>query len=87
MILAIIGYIIFGLIVGLIARLLMPGRDPMGLVATTLLGIAGSFVGGLLARALFNDNNGVGWIGAIIGAMLLLLLYRAVTSRRRGYLA
>ena len=78
----IIGFIIFGLIVGLLARFLLPGRDPIGIIGTILLGIAGSFVGGFLAKALFNDNDGVGYIGAIIGAMLLLLLYRAVTGRR-----
>ena len=78
----IIGFIIFGLIVGLLARFLLPGRDPLGIIGTILLGMAGSFVGGFLAKALFNDNDGVGYIGAIIGAMLLLLLYRAVTGRR-----
>jgi uncharacterized membrane protein YeaQ/YmgE (transglycosylase-associated protein family) len=79
---AIIAFIIFGFIVGLLARFLLPGRDPMGIVGTIVLGVAGSFVGGFLARALFNDNSGVGFVGATIGAVLLLLLYRAVTSRR-----
>ena len=79
---AIIGFIIFGFVVGLLARFLLPGRDPMGILGTTVLGVAGSFVGGLLAKALFNDNNGVGFVGAIIGAVLLLLVYRAVTGRR-----
>ena len=74
--------LIVGLIVGAIARLLMPGRDPIGLLGTILLGIAGSFVGGFLARALFNDQK-VGFIGSVIGAMLLLLLFRAVLGGHR----
>src|SRR6059058_3228168 len=80
---AIIVFIVFGLLVGLVARLLVPGRDPIGLIGTILLGIAGSFVGGFLARALFNDQS-VGFIGSVIGAMLLLLLFRAVLGRHRG---
>jgi uncharacterized membrane protein YeaQ/YmgE (transglycosylase-associated protein family) len=79
---SIILFIIFGFIVGLVARFLLPGRDPMGFIATTILGMVGSFVGGMLAKALFNDNDGVGFIGAVIGAVLCLLLYRAVTGRR-----
>ena len=82
MILAIIGFIIFGLIAGALARLLVPGPDPMGVGGTILLGIVGSLVGGLLARMLFNDNNGVGLIGAVIGSIIVLLIYRAVTGSR-----
>ena len=79
-----IGWIIFGLIVGAIAKLLMPGRDPGGWIVTILLGVAGSFVGGWLAKYLMGGGGGpAGWIGAIIGAMVLLLIYRLVVGRRR----
>ena len=78
----IIGMIVVGLIVGALARLLMPGRDPMGIGATILLGIVGALIGGGIWRALFGDSDGVEWIGSILGAMLVLYLYRMVTSRR-----
>jgi uncharacterized membrane protein YeaQ/YmgE (transglycosylase-associated protein family) len=76
--------IIFGLIVGAIAKLLMPGRDPGGWIVTILLGIAGSLVGGFIGRALGmgNGDNWAGWIGSIIGAMILLFIYRMVVGRR-----
>jgi uncharacterized membrane protein YeaQ/YmgE (transglycosylase-associated protein family) len=79
-----LGMIIFGLIVGAIAKLLMPGRDPGGWIVTILLGIAGSLVGGLLGRALGmgSGDNWAGWIGSIIGAMILLFIYRIVAGRR-----
>ena len=80
----IIGWIVFGLIVGALAKLLMPGRDPGGWIVTILLGIAGSFVGGFLGQMLFqNAGDMAGWIGSIIGAMILLLIYRMVVGRRR----
>jgi uncharacterized membrane protein YeaQ/YmgE (transglycosylase-associated protein family) len=80
----ILGWIIFGLIVGALAKLLMPGRDPGGWIVTILLGIAGSFVGGFLARALLGGaDSTAGWIGSIIGAMVLLLIYRLIIGRRR----
>ena len=72
--------IIVGLIAGALAKLIMPGRDPGGIIVTILLGIAGSLVGGFL----FGGTDGrVGIIGSIVGAMLLLLLYRLVIGRRR----
>ncbi len=67
--------LIVGLIVGAIAKLLMPGNDPGGWIMTIVLGIAGSFVGNLIAGAL-GMASPVGWIGSILGAMLLLLVYR-----------
>ena len=80
----ILGWILFGLVVGAIAKFLMPGRDPGGWIVTILLGIAGSFVGGFLASALTGrDNSTAGWIGSIIGAMALLLIYRLIVGRRR----
>lgn len=79
-----IGWIVFGLIVGAIAKLLMPGRDPGGWIVTILLGVAGSFVGGWLAKMLMGGAGGpAGWIGAIVGAIVLLLIYRMVVGRRR----
>ena len=86
MITAIIGWIIFGLVVGLIARALMPGPQPMGFIMTALLGIAGSFVGGWLGTLLFGTgrpdaSNAAGWIGSILGALLLLFLYGMMAKR------
>ena len=80
----IIGWILFGLVVGAIAKFLMPGRDPGGWIVTILLGIAGSFVGGFLATAIMGRNEQTaGWIGSIIGAMALLFIYRLIVGRRR----
>ena len=84
---AIITWIIFGAIVGIIARFLMPGRDPMGWVATIVLGIVGSFVGGYLGQLLFQGNASLpppsaGWIGSIIGALIVLAIYRYTQGRR-----
>lgn len=80
----ILWWVIFGLIVGAIAKLLMPGRDPGGWIVTILLGIAGSFVGGFLGRMLMGGaGNTAGWIGSIIGAIILLAIYRLIVGRRR----
>ena len=80
----IIGWLLFGLVVGAIAKFLMPGRDPGGWIVTILLGVAGSFVGGFLATAILGRNDQTaGWIGSIIGAMVLLLIYRMIVGRRR----
>ena len=78
---AIIGFLIIGLLAGALARLLVPGRDPMGIVGTLVLGLAGSFVGGFLAKVLFNDDK-IGLFGSVVGAIILLLIYNAVTRRR-----
>jgi uncharacterized membrane protein YeaQ/YmgE (transglycosylase-associated protein family) len=81
---AIIGFLIIGLVAGLLARLLVPGRDPMGLLATLVLGVVGSFIAGFLAKVLFNDSDGVGLIGSVIGAVIALLIWRAFVSRRQS---
>ena len=78
----IIVLVIIGLICGAIARLLMPGRDPIGIFSTIVLGIAGSFVGGFLASMLGHGEQTAGWIGSIIGAMVLLFVYRLIVGRR-----
>jgi uncharacterized membrane protein YeaQ/YmgE (transglycosylase-associated protein family) len=78
-----IGWILFGLVVGAIAKFLMPGRDPGGWIVTILLGIAGSFVGGFLATTLMGrEQQSAGWIGSIIGAIALLFIYRLIVGRR-----
>jgi len=86
MVMAIIGWIIFGLVVGLIARALMPGPQPMGFVLTALLGIAGSFIGGWLGTLLFgagqpDASQAAGWIGSILGALILLFAYGMLSRR------
>ncbi len=80
----IIWMIIIGFAAGVIAKLLMPGKDPGGLVVTTLLGIAGSLLAGFLGRAVgwYSEGRGPGLIGSVIGAFLLLGLYRLITRRR-----
>ena len=76
-------WIIIGGIAGGIAKLLMPGRDPGGWIVTILLGVAGSFVGGFLASTLMGrQEQTAGWIGSIIGAIVLLFIYRLIVGRR-----
>jgi uncharacterized membrane protein YeaQ/YmgE (transglycosylase-associated protein family) len=77
--------LIIGLVVGAIAKLLMPGRDPGGMIVTLLIGVAGALLAGFLGRALGWYNNpgeGPGIIASFIGAMLLLLIYRLFIGRR-----
>ena len=78
----ILTWILFGLVVGIIAKLLMPGRDPGGFIITILLGIAGAFVGTWIGRLIWGSNYLAGWILSILGAMLLLLIYRMIASKR-----
>lgn len=79
-----LGWIVFGLIVGLVAKLLMPGRDPGGFIVTMLLGIVGAIVGGLIGRALgwYGPNEGAGFLMSLLGAVLLLVAYRKFFVRR-----
>ena len=74
----ILGWIVFGLIVGAVAKLLMPGRDPGGIIVTMVLGIVGALLGGFIGRALgmYNANEGAGFIMALIGAVVVLAIYR-----------
>ena len=80
----VIGWIVFGLIVGFIAKLLMPGRDPGGFIITMLLGIAGAVIGGMLGRALgwYGPNEGAGFLMSLVGSVLLLVLYRTLFVRK-----
>lgn len=80
----IIGTIIFGLIVGFVAKLLMPGKDPGGVIITILLGIVGSVVGRWLGQALglYGPDDAAGFLMSLVGAVVLLAIYRAATKRR-----
>jgi len=83
---SIVLWILFGLIVGVIAKLLTPGREPGGFVATTLLGIAGALVGGFLGRVLGiypSYQSTGGFFTSILGAAVLLLIYQAIVARKR----
>ncbi|MDQ6938559.1 MAG: GlsB/YeaQ/YmgE family stress response membrane protein [Verrucomicrobiota bacterium] len=74
---------LIGLVVGAIAKLLMPGRDPGGCFVTILLGIAGAWLGSFLGRFIFqNPGYAAGWIMSIVGAMILLLIYRLIFGRK-----
>lgn len=80
-------FILIGLVAGAIARLVLPGRDPIGIIGTALLGIAGAVIGGLVVNALTDENNGVGFIGAVVTAVALLFLYRKFTYGRSTHSA
>ncbi len=80
-----IAFLIVGLIAGFIARALVPGPDPMGWLGTMILGIVGSFVGGTLAALLFGgsiDISASGLVGSVIGAIIVLLVWRSMGGRR-----
>jgi len=82
---SIITTLIVGLIVGALAKLVMPGKDPGGIIVTILLGVAGAFIGGWIGHALgwYSAGEGPGIIVSIIGALILLGIYRMVIGRRR----
>ena len=77
-------WIIFGAVVGVVAKLLMPGRDPGGFFMTIILGIAGALLGGFLGRALglYREGDPVGFVMALVGAMILLVAYRVIGRGR-----
>ncbi|HEV3345720.1 MAG TPA: GlsB/YeaQ/YmgE family stress response membrane protein [Methylomirabilota bacterium] len=79
----IIGWILFGLAVGIVAKFLMPGRDPGGFFITVLLGIVGSLVGGFLGRLVgwYGDGDPVGFVMAVVGSIVLLAAYRSTMGR------
>ena len=80
----ILGWILFGLVVGAIAKLVMPGRDPGGIIVTMLLGIAGAVLGGFVGRALgwYGEGEAAGFVMSFFGAVLLLAVYRMAVRRR-----
>lgn len=90
MVLHIIWMIVLGLVVGLVARLIVPGRQPLGWIATAALGILGAYVGGTLGSLVFPPHLFTitppikhSFLGALVGAVLLLVIYKLVTSRTR----
>ncbi|MEO6872407.1 MAG: GlsB/YeaQ/YmgE family stress response membrane protein [Chthoniobacterales bacterium] len=80
---ALIWTLIIGLVIGAIAKLLMPGKDPGGCIITMLIGIAGAFVGTWLGRLFWGQTYAAGIIMSIIGAMILLLIYRLIIGKKR----
>jgi uncharacterized membrane protein YeaQ/YmgE (transglycosylase-associated protein family) len=80
----VLGWIVFGLIVGAIAKLVMPGRDPGGIIVTMLLGIVGAVLGGFVGRAMgmYGPNDSAGLIMSILGAVVVLFIYRMAIGRR-----
>jgi uncharacterized membrane protein YeaQ/YmgE (transglycosylase-associated protein family) len=80
----ILSWIVFGLIVGLLAKLVMPGHDPGGIIVTMLLGIAGAFIGGWVGQTLgvYRPGQPAGWLMSIVGAIILLAIYRMAFRRR-----
>jgi uncharacterized membrane protein YeaQ/YmgE (transglycosylase-associated protein family) len=82
---SILGWVLFGLVVGALAKLVMPGRDPGGIIVTMLLGIAGAVLGGFIGRALglYGEGEAAGFVMSFLGAVGLLALYRVMIGRRR----
>jgi len=80
----ILSWIVFGLVVGIIAKLLTPGKDPGGFIVTILLGIAGALLGGFIGRAMgfYGPDQTAGWLMSIAGSIVLLILYRLIVRRR-----
>jgi uncharacterized membrane protein YeaQ/YmgE (transglycosylase-associated protein family) len=83
---SIIGWILFGLIVGIVAKLIMPGPDPGGMVVTILVGIVGALIGGFIGRMLgwYGEGDPVGFIMAVIGAIVVLFGYRKISRTSQG---
>jgi uncharacterized membrane protein YeaQ/YmgE (transglycosylase-associated protein family) len=82
---SIIAMLVIGLLVGIVAKFLLPGDDPGGFIVTTLIGIAGSFAAGYIGRSAgwYDEGEPVGFIASVIGAIVLLLLYRMLFGRKR----
>ena len=81
---SVIGWILFGLVVGIVGKLLMPGRDPGGFILTILLGVAGALFGGFVGQSLgfYQEGEPAGFLMAVVGSIVLLLLYRMFVGRR-----
>jgi uncharacterized membrane protein YeaQ/YmgE (transglycosylase-associated protein family) len=84
--LGILGWIIFGLIAGVVAKLLMPGRDPGGFIVTIVLGVAGALLGGFVGQTLgfYREGEAAGFLMSVVGAILLLVLYRMFMRPKRA---
>lgn len=82
-----IGWLLFGLVAGVVAKLMMPGRDPGGWIVTILLGMAGAAVGGFIGRAagFYTEGQPAGFLMAVVGAVILLAMYRLLTSRTAAH--
>jgi uncharacterized membrane protein YeaQ/YmgE (transglycosylase-associated protein family) len=83
-----IGFILVGLVVGFLARAILPGADPIGILGTLIVGIVGGLLGGFLFGSVFESGGSEGvdwmdWLGAVIGAIVVLLIYRAFAGKRR----
>ena len=80
----IIAWIIIGLLAGAIAKLLMPGKDPGGCIVTIILGVAGAVLAGFIGKSVgwYNEGEAAGFIAAIVGAIVILLIYRLILRRR-----
>ena len=80
----VLGWILFGLIVGVLAKLIMPGRDPGGFLVTIAIGIVGALIGGVIGRALgfYGPQQNAGWLMSIVGAIILLWIYRVIVGQR-----
>lgn len=80
----ILGWIVFGLIVGAVAKLFMPGKDPGGIIVTAMIGVVGALLGGYVGRALglYGPDDAAGFLMALLGSILLLVIYRMAAGRR-----
>jgi uncharacterized membrane protein YeaQ/YmgE (transglycosylase-associated protein family) len=81
---SIIGWIFFGLIIGVVGKLLTPGRDPGGFILTILLGVTGALLGGFIGQSLgmYQPGDPAGFLMAVVGSIILLILYRLLAGRR-----
>jgi uncharacterized membrane protein YeaQ/YmgE (transglycosylase-associated protein family) len=79
-----LAFLLFGLIIGAIARLIVPGREPGGWIISMILGVGGAFLGGFLGRAigLYQEGQPAGWIMSLVGAVVLVAIYHAIMTRR-----
>jgi uncharacterized membrane protein YeaQ/YmgE (transglycosylase-associated protein family) len=80
----IVWYVIAGLVIGALARLILPGKQAMSIWMTILLGVVAAVIGGIIWNAIFPDNDGVAWIGSIVVAVILLVLYERIAASGRG---